>query len=182
MWRKWHLGSAEERFPTHQGFDEWFGIPRTHDEGMWAAQNEAAGLWPSIGNKQGWDSKIAPLEPIYDARKGEKARQIGMLNLDTRRTMEAEITKRAVDFIKRDARAGKPFYAYVSSSMFHMPALPNPSLLEKPAMAMGPIVWLKWIIVLGRFSMHSSMPVSTTIRWLSSPVITGRRRPIHGKR
>lgn len=27
MWGKWHLGSAEERFPTHQGFDEWYGIP-----------------------------------------------------------------------------------------------------------------------------------------------------------
>jgi len=25
MWGKWHLGSAEERFPTHQGFDEWYG-------------------------------------------------------------------------------------------------------------------------------------------------------------
>ena len=29
MWGKWHLGSAEDRFPTHQGFDEWYGIPRT---------------------------------------------------------------------------------------------------------------------------------------------------------
>src|SRR5262249_13808552 len=32
MWGKWHLGSAEARFPTHQGFDEWYGIPRTYDE------------------------------------------------------------------------------------------------------------------------------------------------------
>src|ERR1700756_5577077 len=23
IWGMWHLGSAEERFPTHQGFDEW---------------------------------------------------------------------------------------------------------------------------------------------------------------
>ena len=30
-WGKWHLGSAEARFPTHQGFDEWYGIPRTYD-------------------------------------------------------------------------------------------------------------------------------------------------------
>ena len=32
IWGKWHLGSAEARFPTHQGFDEWYGIPRTYDE------------------------------------------------------------------------------------------------------------------------------------------------------
>src|SRR6184192_3564701 len=35
MWGKWHLGSAEERFPTHQGFDEWYGIPRSYTESMW---------------------------------------------------------------------------------------------------------------------------------------------------
>ena len=59
MWGKWHLGSAEERLPTHRGFDEWYGIPRTYDEAMWSAQNEAEGMWPSIGNKQGWNPKIA---------------------------------------------------------------------------------------------------------------------------
>ena len=131
MWGKWHLGSAEERLPTHQGFDEWYGIPRTYDESMWPAQNEAQGMWPSVGNKQGWDPKIVPLEPIYDARKGEKARVVGSLTLEARRTMEAEITDRAVAFIKRNAAAHKPFYAYVSSSMVHMPTLPNPEFVGK---------------------------------------------------
>src|SRR3954465_14118888 len=28
---KWHLGSNEGRFPNDQGFDEWYGIPRTTD-------------------------------------------------------------------------------------------------------------------------------------------------------
>jgi len=88
-------------------------------------------LWPSIGNKQGWNSTIASPEPIYEAHKGEKARQVGELNLDTRRTMEAEITNRAIDFIKRNASAGKPFYAYVSSSMVHMPTLPNSEFVGK---------------------------------------------------
>ena len=131
IWGKWHLGSAEERFPTHQGFDEWYGIPRTYDEAFWPSLNEAKGLWPSIGNKQGWNLTIASPEPIYEAHKGEKARQVGELNLDTRRTMEAEITNRAVDFIKRNASAGKPFYEYVSSSMVHMPTLPNPEFVGK---------------------------------------------------
>src|SRR5580692_7286505 len=126
MWGKWHLGSAEERFPTHQGFDEWYGIPRTYDESMWPTQNRASGMWPSAGDKQGWNPSIAPLESIYEARKGERARQVGVLNLDTRRTMEAEITNRAVEFIKHNAGQGKPFFAYVSSSMVHMPTLPNP--------------------------------------------------------
>jgi arylsulfatase len=32
---KWHLGSHDGRLPNDQGFDEWFGIPRTTDEALW---------------------------------------------------------------------------------------------------------------------------------------------------
>jgi arylsulfatase A-like enzyme len=131
MWGKWHLGSAETRLPTNQGFDEWYGIPRTYDESLWPDQNETHRLWPSLGDKQGWNEKIAPLEPIYESHKGEQPKQVGVLNLDTRRTMESEITSRAVAFIKRNASAGKPFFAYVSSSMVHMPTLPNPEFVGK---------------------------------------------------
>jgi arylsulfatase A-like enzyme len=131
IWGKWHLGSTEERLPTNRGFDEWYGIPRTYDEAMWPSLNESNSMWPSVGNKQGWDPQIVHAEYIYEARKGEKARQVAPLNLDTRRTIEAEITNRTVDFIKRNASAGKPFYAYVSSSMVHMPVMPNPDFAGK---------------------------------------------------
>ncbi len=125
MWGKWHLGSADDRLPTNQGFDEWYGIPRTYDEGMWPSFNETKSTWPSVGDKQGWSAKVVAPEPIYEARKGEKPRVVANLNVDNRRTMEAEITSRAVQFIKRNASAGKPFYAYVPFSLVHMPTLPN---------------------------------------------------------
>ena len=60
IWGKWHLGSAEARFPTHQGFDEWYGIPRTYDEALWPSLNETNSMWPSVGNKQGWNSNVVP--------------------------------------------------------------------------------------------------------------------------
>ena len=131
MWGKWHLGSIEERLPTHEGFDEWYGIPRSYDEALWPSLNETNSMWPSVGNKQGWNAKVVAPEPIYEARKGEKARVVAQLDVDRRRTMEAEITSRAVEFIKRNASAGKPFYAYISSSMVHMPTLPNPEFAGK---------------------------------------------------
>ena len=56
--------------------------------------------------------------------------QVAALNVDRRRTMEAEITSRA-GFIKRNANATKPFYAYVSFSLFHFPTLPNPEFVGK---------------------------------------------------
>jgi arylsulfatase len=92
IWGKWHLGSAEARFPTHQGFDEWYGIPRTYDEAMWPSLNETNSMWPSVGNKHGWNANVAPPEYIYEAHKSENARQVAQLNVDRRRTMEAEIT------------------------------------------------------------------------------------------
>jgi len=124
-WGKWHLGSTEERFPTQQGFDEWYGIPRSYTEAMWPSSNQTNGMWPSVGAKQGWNANLVHPEPIYEARKGEKARQVAELDVERRRDMDAEITTRAVEFINRSAHAGKPFFAYVSFSLFHMPTLPN---------------------------------------------------------
>lgn len=131
MWGKWHLGSAEARLPTGQGFDEWYGIPRTYDEAMWTGQAQSNSLWPATGSRQGWDAKVMPPEPIYEAHKGARPRQVASLDLENRRTMEAEITTRAVDFIKRNANEGKPFFAYVSSSLVHMPVFPHPDFVGK---------------------------------------------------
>jgi arylsulfatase A-like enzyme len=131
VWGKWHLGSLESRFPTGQGFDEWYGIPRTYDEALWPSLNQTAGMWPSIGNNQGWNENIADPQYIYEARKGETPKKIAILDLERRRTMEAEITTRAVDFIKRNASADKPFYAYVSFSLVHVPTLPHPEFAGK---------------------------------------------------
>jgi arylsulfatase A-like enzyme len=124
----WQVAPRQSRKPiSHNfGFDEWYGIPRSYDEALWPSLNQTNGMWPSVGDKQGWNANTHHPEHIYEARKGEKARPVAVLDVDRRRTMEAEITSRTVEFIKRNASAGKPFYAYVSSSMVHLPTLPGP--------------------------------------------------------
>jgi len=37
MFGKWHLGDVQGRFPTDQGFDEWYGIANTTDEAMYSS-------------------------------------------------------------------------------------------------------------------------------------------------
>jgi arylsulfatase A-like enzyme len=125
IWGKWHLGSSEARLPTNRGFDEWYGIPRSYAEVFWKALNNTNSVWPSVGSKQGWDPSIVPAEPIYEARKDEKPQQVGELDLEHRRGMEKEIATRAISFIRKNASSGKPFFAYVSLSLLHMPTLPN---------------------------------------------------------
>jgi arylsulfatase len=74
---------------------------------------------------------VVPAQPIYEAFKGKKPQQVGELDLDHRRAMEKEITTRAAAFIKKNASTGKPFFAYVSFSLLHMPTLPNPEFAGK---------------------------------------------------
>jgi len=37
LWGKWHLGEAEGRLPTDQGFDEWWGYKNSVDEAGYAS-------------------------------------------------------------------------------------------------------------------------------------------------
>jgi arylsulfatase len=181
MWGKWHLGSTRGAIPTHQGFDEWYGIPRSYTESMWPYSNETNSLWPSVGARQGWNAKVVSPEPIFEARKGEKARKVAELDVARRRNMDAEITTRAVDFIKRNATAGKPFFAYVAFSLVHMPTLPNPEFAGKTATAIGPIVSPKWTIALARSWTRSRKRALKTTRLSSLPAIMAQRRRTLGK-
>jgi arylsulfatase len=115
---KWHLGSHDGRLPNDQGFDEWFGIPRTTDEV----------LWPSAS---GWSADIMPPEKMMEGKKGEKSRELAIYDVTQRRLIDAEITKRSVAFIERQAKAGKPFFAYVALTQPHLPTLPNPAFAGK---------------------------------------------------
>jgi arylsulfatase len=115
---KWHLGSHDGRLPNDQGFDEWFGIPRTTDEA----------LWPTA---TGWSPDFMPPEQMLEGKKGEKSRALGIYDVVQRRLIDAEITKRSVSFIERGAKSGKPFFAYVALTQPHLPTLPNPSFAGK---------------------------------------------------
>jgi arylsulfatase len=115
---KWHLGSHDGRLPNDQGFDEWFGIPRTTDES----------LWPTA---PGWSPDIMPAEQMMEGKKGEKSRELGVYDLVQRRLIDAEITQRTVAFIERESKSGKPFFAYVALTQPHLPTLPNPAFSGK---------------------------------------------------
>lgn len=131
IWGKWHLGSSESRFPTRQGFDEWYGVPRTYDEVMWSASDQAADLTPAMGSKQGWDESLVPAQYIYEARREEPPSKVKKLDLASKRTLDEELTERATAFIKRNASASRPFFAYIPFSLPHMPTQPNPAFAGK---------------------------------------------------
>src|SRR6516164_8917387 len=115
---KWHLGSENGRLPKDQGFDEWYGIPRSTDEAFWPSQ-------------PGYKESVIPPEHIMEGRKGEKSRDIAVYDLEHRRTIDAEVMRRTIDFMKRNVKLGKPFYAYVPFTQVHFPTLPSREFIGK---------------------------------------------------
>jgi arylsulfatase A-like enzyme len=72
---KWYLGYTEGRFPTDQGFDEWYGIPNSTDEAF----------WPDNTRFRPNSNPYARPEYIMEGHKGEAPKNIRIYNLEERR-------------------------------------------------------------------------------------------------
>jgi arylsulfatase len=117
MFGKWHLGKVEDRIPTAQGFDEWWGISESSDEAGWTAHP----LYPDN----------FPRPKIKQAVKGKPYEEVDDFNLETRPLMDEKITDKAMDFIRRKHAEGKPFYAYVSFTNNHPPMIAHPDYEDR---------------------------------------------------
>jgi len=113
MYGKWHLGHTKGRFPTDQGFDDWYGIPNSSDETAWM---ELAGYQES-----GVEGTY-----IYEGKKGSTPKKVRAYDLEERALIDLEITKRSIDFMKKNVNEGKPFFLYIPYTQTHYPTIPHP--------------------------------------------------------
>ena len=118
MYGKWHLGRTKGRFPTDQGFDEWYGIPNTTDESVYSSLPGFA----ESGLSQTF---------VLDAKKGEAPRKAQPYNLDYRPLIDRDLTDRAIAFMKRQAESEKPFFIYLPYTATHFPTMPHPEFAGK---------------------------------------------------
>jgi arylsulfatase A-like enzyme len=121
MFGKWHLGHTKGRFPTDQGFDEWFGIPNSSDEAF----------WPENTRYRPDSHPFAHPEYIMEARKGEEPRKLRVYNLKERTLIDKELTDRSIDFMNRQVKAGKPFFLFLPYTQTHMPVTAHPDFSGK---------------------------------------------------
>jgi len=113
MFGKWHLGRTNGRFPTDQGFDEWYGIPNTTDESAWTSL-------------QGFAESGIPDGYVMEGIKGSPPEQVRVYDLEYRPLIDRELTDRAMDFMTRQVDAGNPFFVYLPYTATHFPTMPHP--------------------------------------------------------
>ena len=118
---KWHLGHTTGRYPTNQGFDEWYGIPNSSDESFWTNDSRYR---PD-------SHPFAHPEYIMEARKGEEPTKVKLYNLEERALIDKTLTYKAMDFMERQVNANQPFFLFLPYTQPHMPVTPHPDFAGK---------------------------------------------------
>ncbi len=113
MFGKWHLGRTDGRFPTDQGFDEWYGIPNSTDESTYSSLT-------------GFEESEVSETYVMEGKKGEKPEKVRPYRLDYRPLIDRDLTDKAMDFMDRQTKAKKPFFIYLPYTATHFPTMPHP--------------------------------------------------------
>jgi arylsulfatase A-like enzyme len=115
LFGKWDIGGDNwlgKREPTHQGFDEWYGIPATSH-------------YAQFTSMKGFP-KNQEIPYIWEGVVGKTSKKVKPFDLATRRTIDREAAEKSVDFIRKNAEKKKPFFLYYPMTQLHFPALPHP--------------------------------------------------------
>jgi len=116
MFGKWHLGDSKGRYPTDQGFDEWYGIPNSSDESWWPDSD----LF-----RDGIHPQVKP-EPVMQAIRGRDPKEVAVYDSAKRLIIDREATDKAIDYMRRKAAGDKPFFLFIPYTQTHMPVAPEP--------------------------------------------------------
>ena len=110
---KWHLGDTAGRYPTDQGFDEWWGFPFSTNVATYVDQ-------------VGFDVEAATVPHLLEGRRGEAVRKVEPYTARNRPLIDGRIAEKSIAYIREHASGEKPFFLFVSWSLVHHPYLPHP--------------------------------------------------------
>jgi len=123
-----HVGDRNPSLPTVNGFDEFFG-------NLYHLNAEEEPELPDYPKDPGYLAKFGPRgvlkchatdvdDPTEDPRFGKVGKQTiedtGPLTKKRMETIDDETSAAAIDFIKRQNAAGKPFFCWFNSTRMHL--------------------------------------------------------------
>src|SRR5271167_3668890 len=122
-----HLGDRNEYLPTVHGFDEFYGNLyhlNAEEEPELPDYPKDPAFRAKFGPRGVLDCKASAVDdPTVDPRFGKVGKQVctdtGPLTKKRMETIDDDVAARAVDFIQRQNKAGKPAFVWVNFSHMH---------------------------------------------------------------
>lgn len=111
-----HLGDRDEFLPTVHGFDEFFG-------NLYHLNAEEEPEQQDYPKDPRFKEKFGPRGVLHTWAQPDGSQKIedtGPLTKKRMETIDDEITNGALDFIERQAKAGKPFFCWWNSTRMHV--------------------------------------------------------------
>jgi arylsulfatase A-like enzyme len=106
-----HLGDRDEYLPTAHGFDEFFG-------NLYHLNAEEEPEQRTYPQDPEFKKRFGPRGVIHSYADG-KTEDSGPLTKKRMETIDDETSGSAIDFIERQAKAGKPFFCWFNSTRMH---------------------------------------------------------------
>ena len=107
-----HLGDRDEMLPTAHGFDEFFG-------NLYHLNAEEEPENPDYPKDPEFKKKFGPRGVIHSFADG-RITDTGPLTRKRMETIDEEVTVKALDFMERAAKDGKPFFMWWNSTRMHV--------------------------------------------------------------
>jgi arylsulfatase len=123
-----HLGDRDEQLPTMHGFDEFFG----NLYHLNAEEEPELRDYPTDKDIPGFRQKYGPRGVLHTWANPDGTQKIdntGPLTKKRMETVDDEFLAGAVDFIKRQNAAGKPFFVWFNTTGMHLRTHAKPSSL-----------------------------------------------------
>jgi arylsulfatase A-like enzyme len=132
-----HLGDRNEFLPTVHGFDEFYGNLyhlNAEEEPELADYPKDPAFRTKFGPRGVLDCKATDKDDATDdprfGRVGKQTcKDTGPLTKKRMETIDDDITDRAVDFMKRQHEAGKPFFIWINTTHMHLRTHTKPESL-----------------------------------------------------
>ncbi|RXE56273.1 arylsulfatase [Methanoculleus taiwanensis] len=110
-----HLGDKDEFLPTMHGFDEFFG-------NLYHLNAEEEPEDPDYPKDPAFRERFGPrgvLHAVADGRGGQTIEDTGPLTKERMETIDEEVTDRALAFVEKAHRNGKPFFVWYNTTAMH---------------------------------------------------------------
>jgi arylsulfatase len=125
-----HLGDRDEHLPTMHGFDEFFG----NLYHLNAEEEPELRDYPSEQDFPGFRQRYGPRGVLHTWANPDGTQRIQNTGPLTRKRMETvddEFAAAALDFIKRQHAAGKPFFVWFNTTHMHFRTHAKPASLKQ---------------------------------------------------